>query len=158
MLRQRAWLRRWSCTPVPHSWACALWTPGWILHKEPVHWRCSVGGIRVCNMICAARVRVIQLTSERTEISTSRSMSEQALWGQMIQGSGLQSCWDEQKADALQGVWHLTFTGASLSLAGDHSAAVHPDSCKSDFALYCPGESPPQGSHHLNCHLTKGPR
>lgn len=48
--------------------------------------------IRFCNIICAARVHVIQLTSKRTEISTSQSMSEQALQGQMIQGSGLQSC------------------------------------------------------------------
>lgn len=73
------------------------------------------------------------LRTKRTEISASWSMSEQALQGQLIQRSGLQSCWDKQKTDALLGVWHLSFTGASLS--GDHSAALQPAWCKSDCAV-----------------------
>lgn len=60
-------------------------------------------------------------------------MSEQALQGQLIQGSGLQSCWGKQKTDALQDIWHLSFIGASLS--GDHSAALQPGQCKSDCAV-----------------------
>lgn len=60
-------------------------------------------------------------------------MSEQALQGQLMQGSGLQSCWGKQKTDALQDIWHLSFIGASLS--GDHSAALQPGPCKSDCAV-----------------------
>lgn len=71
-------------------------------------------------------------------------MSEQALQGLLIQGSGLQSCWGKQKMDALQGIWHLSFTGASLP--GDHSAALQPGWCKSDHAplpwwVTIPGQS-----------------
>lgn len=91
------------------------------------------GEIRVCNVICAAGVCVIHFTTKPTEISASWSMSEQALQGQLIQRSGLQSCWDKQKTDALLGIWHLSFTGASLS--GDHSAALQPAWCKSDCAV-----------------------
>lgn len=50
------------------------------------------GGIKVCNIICAAQVHVIQLMSKWTEDITSQSMSEQALQGQMTQESGLRSC------------------------------------------------------------------
>lgn len=66
------------------------------------------GEIRVCNVICAAGVCVIHFTTKPTEISASWSMSEQALQGQLIQRSGLQSCWDKQKTDALLGIWHLS--------------------------------------------------
>lgn len=71
-------------------------------------------------------------------------MSEQALQGQLIQGSGLQSCWGKHRTDALQGIWPLSFTGASLS--GDHSAALEPGWCKSDCAalpwwVTTPGQS-----------------
>ena len=71
MLRQGVWLKGCSCTLVPHRWACASWTPGRILHREPLHWRCSLRGMRVCNTICAARVRVIQATSKQTDIHKS---------------------------------------------------------------------------------------
>lgn len=113
------------------------------------------GEIRVCNVICAAGVHVTHFTTKHTEIATSWSMSEQALQGQLVQGSGLQSCWGEQKTDALQGVWHLSFTGASVS--GDHSAALQPGWCKSDCAVL-PWWVTTPGSHHLKWHLTKGPR
>lgn len=62
-------------------------------------------------------------------------------------GVGLQNCWGKQKTDALQGIWHLSFTGASLS--GDHSAALQPGWCKSDCAVL-PWWVTTQGSHHLN--------
>lgn len=89
--------------------------------------------IRVCNVICAAGVCIIHSMTKHTEICSSWSMSEQALQGQLIQGSSLQNRWGKQKTDVLQGIRHLSFTGASLS--GDHSAALQHGWCKSDSAV-----------------------